>query len=29
MPTAYEKFRERLDMFPQGFPKTKVVPIFH
>ncbi|MCX5908375.1 MAG: 4Fe-4S binding protein [Deltaproteobacteria bacterium] len=23
MPTIYEKVRERLDMFPQGFPKTK------
>ena len=23
MPNVYEKLRERLDMFPQGFPKTK------
>lgn len=23
MPTVYERLRERLDMFPQGFPKTK------
>jgi Fe-S-cluster-containing hydrogenase component 2 len=23
MPGVYEKLRERLDMFPQGFPKTK------
>jgi len=23
MPDVYEKLRERLDMFPQGFPKTK------
>ena len=23
MPNVYEKLRERLDMFPQGFPQTK------
>ncbi len=23
MDEVYEKLRERLDMFPQGFPKTK------
>jgi hypothetical protein len=23
MPNVHEKLRERLDMFPQGFPKTK------
>ncbi len=23
MESVYEKLRERLDMFPQGFPKTK------
>jgi electron transport complex protein RnfB len=23
MPEVYEKLRERLDMFPQGFPKTQ------
>ena len=23
MPNVYERLRERLDMFPQGFPKTE------